>query len=489
VTLSKSRFTAGWQCEKLLWWKVHEPEAVELQPDLVLDDLFDQGRAVGELARTLFPGGILIDLPYKDYQGKIAATKKALEANPPVPIFEASFEAGGVFCAVDVLLPNDTGWTVIECKATTKLKDEHFPDAALQVWVLRQCGLAITRAELMHLNKEYRHPGPGDLLIREDITEEVERFLPQVGPLVEHLKQVLAGPLPDKAIGLHCDEPRECPFKDRCWPTDPDHISNLYNVGPKRCAKYMEAGIHLITDLDPKKKIGFIEQRQLKAMRENRLVVEPTLTTELEQLEQPLGYLDFETVARAIPPWDALGPWGAAVAQFSYHEESGDDHTHVGWLAEGPKDPRRELAERMLAATAGAKKVVTYSAYEKSRIEDLQELLPDLAEPLQELLDKFVDLLPVVRNTVYHPDFRGSFSLKYILTPMVPDLSYNDLVIVDGRVASVKIARLLFVAEKIPPAERERVRHDLLEYCKRDTWATVRLVARLRELAGGSSKA
>jgi hypothetical protein len=89
----------------------------------------------------------------------------------------------------------------------------------------------------------------------------------------------------------------------------------------------------------------------------------------------------------------------------------------------------------------------------------------------------------VVRNTVYHPDFRGSFSLKYILNPLVPDLSYDDLVIVDGRVASVEIARLLFVAQKIPPAERERVRHDLLEYCKRDTWATVRLVARLRELA------
>jgi hypothetical protein len=84
---------------------------------------------------------------------------------------------------------------------------------------------------------------------------------------------------------------------------------------------------------------------------------------------------------------------------------------------------------------------------------------------------------------VYHPDFRGSFSLKDILTPLVPDLSYSDLIIVDGRVASVEIARLLFHAHKIPPAERDRVRQDLLNYCERDTWATVRLMARLRELA------
>ena len=55
--LSKSRFVAGWQCPKLLWWKVHEPDAVELQPDKVLQDLFDQGPQVGELARRGSPAG------------------------------------------------------------------------------------------------------------------------------------------------------------------------------------------------------------------------------------------------------------------------------------------------------------------------------------------------------------------------------------------------------------------------------------------------
>jgi hypothetical protein len=159
----------------------------------------------------------------------------------------------------------------------------------------------------------------------------------------------------------------------------------------------------------------------------------------------------------------------------------------VGWLAEGPGDPRRELAEVMLTATAGARRIVTYSAYEKTRIRELQTLVPELAGPLEELLDKLVDLLPVVRNNVYHPDFQGSFSLKYVLTPLVPELSYSDLVIVDGRLASVEIARLLFVAHKIPVAERDRLRQDLLDYCERDTWATVRLMARLRELASGEA--
>ena len=194
--------------------------------------------------------------------------------------------------------------------------------------------------------------------------------------------------------------------------------------------------------------------------------------------------LDFETVARAVPVWDGLAPWGLATAQFSFHEEMPDGtHRHVGWLAEGPHDPRRELAEAMIEATKGARRIVTYSAFEKTRIGELKHLVPELAGPLQELLDKLVDLLPVVRDNVYHPDFGGSFSLKAILNPLVPSLSYQDLVIVDGMVASVEIARLLFVAHRIPVAERDRLRQDLLAYCERDTWATVELMRTLRRIA------
>jgi len=490
VTLSKSRFTTGHQCEKLLWWTVHEPNAAELQPDKVLQDLFDQGRQVGELARLDFPGGVLIEHPHRDYAARLASTQAAIASGAPA-IFEASFLADGVFVAVDVLAREKDSWTLIEVKSSSSFKeDEHLPDAAVQAWVLNRAGIPVTRIELMHLNKEYRHPNQGTLLVREDITELVHAFLPQVPGIVERLARMLDGPLPTIPIGAQCHEPRECAFLDRCWPDDPLHIRHLYNVGPKKTIQYLGKGIHSISDIPPTQKLGFTERRQLKAIAEQRIIVEPTLRQALEPFESPLGYLDFETVARAVPVWDGLAPWGAAVAQFSYHEErgpgtgeSGLGYVHHEWLAEGPGDPRRELAERMIEATAGARRIVTYSAYEKTRLKDLQRLVPELAQPLEEMIGKLVDLLPVMRNNVYHPDFRGSFSLKNVLQPMVPELSYNDLVIVDGRVASVEIARLLFHAHKIPPAERDRVRQDLLDYCKRDTWATVRLMQRLRDLA------
>jgi hypothetical protein len=47
-----------------------------------------------------------------------------------------------------------------------------------------------------------------------------------------------------------------------------------------------------------------------------------------------------------------------------------------------------------------------------------------------------VDLLPAVRNHVYHPDFGGSFSLKDVLPAMVPELRYDTLAIGDGETTS-----------------------------------------------------
>src|SRR4030088_1242978 len=104
LRLSKSRYTAGIQCPKLLWWRAHEPLAVELQPGKVLQDRFDQGTQVGALARDRFPGGVLIDLPHQAVNERLTLTPKLIDEGAPA-IFEATFVADNTFVAVDVLEP------------------------------------------------------------------------------------------------------------------------------------------------------------------------------------------------------------------------------------------------------------------------------------------------------------------------------------------------------------------------------------------------
>lgn len=481
--LTKSDFIAGAQCHRLLWWRRHEPDAVELQPDRVLQDLFDQGNLVGGLARERFPGGVLI--PHQRSRAERARQTTEVIAAGATVIFEASFLFEGTFVACDVVIREPEGWRLIEVKSSTRRKDEHIVDLAVQAWVLGQCGLDVARVDVMHLNGDFRHPDTNDLFATTTVTDEVFAWLPRVPDEVRRQLVVLEGALPEVPIGLHCSEPWDCAFAPRCWPEDAQHISRLYLVGPKRAAQYMARGVHRIEQLPPTEKLSFTARRQLRSMERGECIVEPKLGAALGALDdEPIGFLDFETIARAVPVWNAMAPWGMAAAQFSYHESvPGGTYRHEEHLAEGPGDARPLVAERLVAATRGAAKVVTYSSFEKARIRALRETVPKLAAELTTLEGKLVDLLPIVRDHVYHPRFLGSFSLKQVLPALVPELSYDDLVIVDGRVASVEIARLLFVADRIPAAERDRVRHDLLEYCKRDTWAMVRLLEVLRGLA------
>src|SRR2546428_8654053 len=257
--LSKSRFTSGLQCHKKLWWEVHEPDAPELQPDKVLQDLFDQGLQAGEAARARYPGGVLIDLPHDAGAERVAATQKALDEGAPA-VFEATFIADGTFVAIDVLEKQGDGHRLTEVKSSTSQKDEHIPDVAVQARVAAACGVKITAADVLHLNKEFRHPDTGDLFARTDVTAPVAAFLPQVPDEIARQREMLAGPLPDVPVGLHCFEPRECPFFDRCWSKAPDHIRNLAGVGPKRTAAYLERGITSIAELPAKEKLNFTQR-------------------------------------------------------------------------------------------------------------------------------------------------------------------------------------------------------------------------------------
>ncbi len=490
--LSKSRFTAGLQCHKQLWWRVHEPDAPELVPDLLLRATFERGHRVGAVARRHVPGGVLVDVPHFLVERRVARTAELLAGGAPV-VYEASFLADGVFVAVDILERSPDGFTLVEVKSTTTLKDEHVPDAAIQAHVLRRAGVAVPRVEVMHLNRECRYPDLANLFVRRDVTERVAALLPALPPEIRAQLAMLAGPRPDVPIGPHCTSPYECPFLARCWPVRPEHhVGTLYRVG-KRAAELEAAGYATIADLPPGMNLGPIGERQRRAVRTGEVVVEPALAEALEALRPPLAFLDFETVAPAIPVWTGCRPYDAVPVQFSVLVDAGDGPpVHREYLADGPGDPRPELAARLVEALEGSAPVVAYNAsFERQCIRGLAEAAPRLAAPLAALESRVVDLLPVVRDAVYHPAFHGSFSLKTVLPALVPELSYDDLEIRDGERASVELERLML--EREPGADREqreldfggraRTREALLRYCERDTWAMVKLLEKLRSLA------
>lgn len=170
--------------------------------------------------------------------------------------------------------------------------------------------------------------------------------------------------------------------------------------------------------------------------------------------------------------------------QFSVHlEERGRGLIHHQWIADGPDDPRPALAEAVVEACAGARRVVAYYAsFERECLRQLREAVPKFARELERIERRLVDLLPTVRNHVYHPDFGGRFSIKKTLPALVPGLSYADLKVQDGEKATVELQRLMLAGSELPERERAELREALLRYCERDTWAMVKMLEKLRSL-------
>ena len=118
--------------------------------------------------------------------------------------------------------------------------------------------------------------------------------------------------------------------------------------------------------------------------------------------------------------------------------------------------------------------VIVYSAaFERSRMLELARDFPDLAPALEAVVARIFDLLPLARTNYYHPDMRGSWSIKAVLPTIAPDLAYGNLAVADGGMAQDAFGEIM---NPETSTERHReLRDALLEYCERDTLAMVRI--------------
>ncbi len=484
--LSKSRYLKGRQCPKLLWWSVHEPEARELTPDPSLAVRMESGRRVGELARAYVPGGRLIEVNLSNLEHAIRDTQGAIQDQESV-IYEACFRADGLFVAIDILERCESGWAVVEVKSSQRVKPHHITDLAIQVHVARAAGLKVIRAEIMHLSKHARYPDLDGLFVRSDQTDELERRELDVALESRRLLEVLDQPCPDVEVGDHCRQPYECAFWRRCWPEPLQHpVSELYRLSKQKREELEEMGVFTIDEVPQDYELNPVGARQRQAILENRRIVDPTLKKALAPLEGArLAFLDFESIGPAVPAWSECQPHQPVPVQMSCHalDQAGQLH-HREWLAEGRADPRPGLARAVVEAAQDADFVLAYFApFERKMLLHLARVVPRYTDELKQIADRLFDLLPVVRNHVYHPSFAGSFSLKKVYPGLVGGAGYASLEVQDGGAAAYLLEDYL-VRSRVPVGQDEAsLRSHLLAYCKQDTQALVELLDELRRSA------
>ncbi len=478
--LSKSKFLAGLQCHKRLYLDIHAPE-LATPPDGATQAILDMGTDVGGIARQRFPGGVLVEAGYRHSSEALQRTAELIP-RPSVPaIFEGAFLWDGVLVRVDVLERvvgpggQAAGWRLIEVKSSTRVKDVHVDDLAIQSLVLQGAGIPLTSVCVMHVNTQYVYPGGEvdvtQLFTMADVTESVAKRCIEVPDRLAAMKAMLTQPAaPAIEPDGHCHVPYECPFWAHCTSAKPERWVFHLPGGDRAYRVLAEKGIETIDDIPDTVKLSPVQRR----MKDNREWVSPALADAMRRVRYPVHHVDFETFMPAVPRFPNTRPYETIPTQWSNHIEFEDGTVcHDEYLCRDPVDPREGLTAMLLKSVGEAGSICVYSGYERSVLERLAEALPHFRAPLNQVIARLWDLYEVIKGHYYHPGFNGSYSIKAVLPAVVPSLSYDDLEINDGGLAARAYYRMIF--EESDWVEQLRLREALLQYCGRDTLAMVEL--------------
>ncbi len=467
--IAKTTFLNAFICPRL-GWLTHNNQLPEIvSEDIKLRRL--EGNMITEKARLLYDSGVLIP---GAMQEAVAATGKALHTNHI--LFEAAFSADGLGARADVIYKDSKGWHLREVKSGKDVKPEYVEDAAYTFAVMTRAGIKVNSISLLLVSGEYRKGMPvKDLFIEEDITSEAKEKADIFNAEADRLSELLNLDIsPKPQLILEC---KNCPVFEACSGQGiSNHIFDIPRISEKLFKELSEHSVYQIDHIPPGIKLSDTQKRVWQSVCAKKSFVSPQLNQEINSIIWPAWYLDFETCATALPIYDEIGPYEKIVTQYSIHQCSapGTEIAHFEYLADPSHDCRRTIAENLVFILKGKGSIIVYSSYEKGIISGLAKIFPDLSDPLNNIIARLFDLCALLRSHYYHPGFCGSYSIKKVLPVMVAELDYSDLEIKEGGSAAALFAFMAMgLIEK--PTEKEKIRRNLLAYCKRDTLAMVKL--------------
>jgi len=484
--LSKSKIIAFRQCPKRLWLEIHKPE---LRDDSASEAVFKIGHQVGDIARTIYDPkgtGETIDI---NALGHSEALKRSAEllTEGKKPVFEAGLSMQGALAYADVMLPDmsngDLRWRMIEVKSSTGVKAYHQDDIAVQSHIAISSGVRLASVSLAHIDNSFVYQGEGDyhgLLQEVDLTNEALSRFDEVKEWIAGAHAVAAQDKePVVATGPQCTTPFTCGFCDYCnrgkdQPEFP--LGSLPKLHYRKREQFESEGYedlrkvpdHLLNDI----------QRRVKecSVRGVAYFDGDGAKADLARFGFPAYFLDFETVSFAVPIWKGSRPYQQIPFQFSLHRV---DHSgsldHTAFLDLTGMDPSKVFGQSLIEQCGSEGPVYVYNAaFESIRMRELASRFPELEPGLSSIIQRVVDLLPIARNRYYHPSQHGSWSIKAVLPALCPELSYAKLDGVQDGEMAIEAFKEAIALETTPERKRE-VEQQLLEYCKLDTLAMVRV--------------
>ena len=493
---SKSKYTSFIQCPKMLWLKTYHPELAEEDP--AAQDRMTKGNVVGDLAMGLF--GDYEEMTALDKNGKIDLGKMIENTADAIKrgvenICEASFSHDGLYCAVDILRKEKDGYAIYEVKSSTEPKYIYIVDISYQKYVLEKCGVKVTGTYVVNIDSDYLFDGTLDIQKLFKITDvsalvEQEYGIHHIEAELDYAKRTLESKdEPDLDLSVGCQNPYPCAFWKYCSRHIPTpSVFDIYRMSFTKALELYKQGITDVKDVLASAKLNALQKQQIDYILNDKpaYVDKDGIKSFLNGLSYPLYFLDFETMQLVIPEYPNSHPYQQITFQYSLHyiESENGELKHKEFLGVSGEDPRRDLAEQLVADIPKNACVLAYNrGFERGRIKELSKLFPDLAGRLMKIHANIQDLIdPFHHGHYYNKAIGNSFSIKSVLPAMFPDdpeLDYHNL---EGVHNGGEAMTLYPLIKDMPPAEQEIARRNLLKYCELDTYAMVKIWQKLKEL-------
>ena len=486
--LSKSSYIKGLQCEKHLYlYKYYYNEMDELSE--MQKSIFKRGTDVGELAQQLFPGGeIAAEGSPPNYEKAILKTKNLIDRGGKI-IYEAAFLFDEVLSIADIVVLENEGIKVYEVKSSTSISETYLNDAALQYFVISNLGFKVKDFSIIYINNQYVRQGELDLqqlFITESVLEFILPLQKSVKENVERFKKVLSKKqIPDIDIGEHCHNPYTCGFFNYCRKHIPDN--SIFDFSGMHLTKKYELYREDIVSLDDvpvNYPLNKNNRLQLDVYKSNESVIDKgAINNFLSDLDYPLYFMDFETFQPAVPLFDNSKPYQQIPFQYSVFKKKSktSEAAHFEFLAEPGIEPRKKFIEKLLKDAEEEGDVIVYNkTFEITRLNEIARDFPEYSNEIEKLIIRIKDLMvPFQKKYYYAPELKGSYSIKAVLPALVPELSYDELEINEGSLASIAYESLQTETDLMVMAE---VKRQLLAYCKMDTIGMVKILEQLDNL-------
>ncbi|MEZ5036486.1 MAG: DUF2779 domain-containing protein [Chitinophagales bacterium] len=332
-----------------------------------------------------------------------------------------------------------------------------------------------------------------------------------------------------------------------------NHISELYRGGeiggkknPLVNEKLKDNKALSIFDFDEsdfvttKGEVGSINERQIiqyKNTKNNTEYISDNLKNELEALEYPLYFIDFETITCAIPHHKGMRPYETVAFQWSCHtvESPNAAPTHAEWINDETNFPNFRFAESLMQHIGNNGTPLMWATHENKVLRTILEQLRNANQYVegysneklkQWLFDitkesdkkgkiprpgRLVDMNALTLKHYFHPYMKGKTSIKKTLPAVwnyhnyLHEIPYfkpyykqeNGIIlnpyetlkyhwenaeydkaeinetVKEGSAAMRAYQDMLFGQGKNNPKIQQRLKKELLNYCELDTMAMV----------------